>query len=94
MHPVIVHSDSRLYSIDLTNRFEYVRFSEKSDSLIKQQHVGVCIQSLSILAVCTLYAGIIILNALFHNSVKTAARWITAADTSARRQYCHSHLDL
>ena len=48
-------------------------------------------QSLPTLTVCTLHADIIHL-VLFHNSVRTAARRITAADTSARRQYRRSHL--
>jgi len=46
------------------------------DHSVRPQFVGVCMQSLPTLTVCTLYAGIIHL-VLFHNSVRTVAQPMT-----------------
>jgi len=81
----------RIYSIHLTNRLESIRFRKKSDRSIRPQLVGVYVQSLSTLTVCTLYAGIIHL-VLFHNSVRIDGLPQLTSHTSTRRQCRHSHL--
>jgi len=64
---MLVHSDLRFDSIHLTNRFGFPK--NRSVRYDHNKLVGVCMQSLSTLTVCTLNTGIMHL-VLFRNSVR------------------------
>jgi len=79
---ILIRDSNRIDSIHLTNRFE----SPKWDRSIRPQLVGVCMQSLPTLTVCTLYAGITPLGPI---SI-TAARCVAWQRWSASYADCRS----